>query len=65
MSLLVWLPLNGNLNNQGLSDLVFTNNNTSTLTTNSSGKIGSCYQRATSSNRLSAPSNGFVKKIIP
>lgn len=40
MSLQVWLPLNGNLNNQGLSDLTMTN---SGATTDSNGKIGSCY----------------------
>lgn len=40
MSLQVWLPLNGNLNNQGLSDVTVTNNG---ATANSSGKIGSCY----------------------
>jgi len=41
------LPLNGNLNNQGLSDLTFSNTNTTNLTINNTGKIGSCYQRAT------------------
>lgn len=40
MSLRVWLPLNGNLNNQGLSDVAITNNGT---TVNNSGKIGKCY----------------------
>ena len=47
MALRVWLPLNGNLNNQGLSNLTFTNSNSSTITIDASGKIGSCYQRAT------------------
>lgn len=41
MSLQVWLPLNGDLRNQGLSDLTFTGSNV-TLTTND-GKMGSCY----------------------
>lgn len=40
MSLQVWLPLNGNLNNQGLSEVTVTN---SGATVDSSGKIGSCY----------------------
>ena len=40
MSLQVWLPLNGNLNNQGLSNVTVTN---SGATVDSSGKIGSCY----------------------
>ena len=40
MSLQVWLPLNGNLNNQGLSDVTVTNKG---ATANNSGKIGSCY----------------------
>lgn len=42
MSLQVWLPLNGNLNNYGCSDLTFSlvANNTAV---NNSGKIGKCY----------------------
>ena len=40
MSLQVWLPLNGNLNNQGLSNVTVTN---SGATVDSNGKIGSCY----------------------
>lgn len=41
MSLLVWLPLNGNIKNQGLlGNVQFTN---SGGTTSESGKIGSCY----------------------
>lgn len=45
MALQVWLPLNGSLKNNGLSQLKFSNENTSTITVNSSGKIGSCYER--------------------
>lgn len=41
MSLQVWLPLNGNLNNQGLSDVAVTNKG---ATVDSNGKIGSCYR---------------------
>ena len=40
MSLKLWLPLNGNLDNQGLSSAVITNYG---ATVNTSGKIGSCY----------------------
>ena len=40
MSLQIWLPLNGNLNNQGLSEVTVTN---SGATVDSNGKIGSCY----------------------
>ena len=42
MSLQVWLPLNGNLNNQGLDgSLEFINTASATVATD--GKIGSCY----------------------
>lgn len=41
MSLQVWLPLNGDLRNQGISDVTVTNND---ATINTSGKIGSCYE---------------------
>lgn len=40
MSLQVWLPLNGNLQNKGLNNINFTNNS---ATIDTSGKIGSCY----------------------
>lgn len=40
MSLQVWLPLNGDLHNQGLSDTVITNNG---ATIDNNGKIGKCY----------------------
>lgn len=39
MGLQIWLPLNGNLHNQGLKKIEVINNNT---TFNSSGKIGQC-----------------------
>ena len=40
MSLQVWLPLNGNLHNQGLADITVTNNG---VTVDNNGKIGKCY----------------------
>lgn len=40
MGLQVWLPLNGNLNNQGLSNVTATNNG---ATVDNNGKIGKCY----------------------
>lgn len=50
MSLLVWLPLDGNLNNQGLSPAKFTMVNSSggLSVASTGGKISqSCYQRTT------------------
>jgi hypothetical protein len=41
MGLKVWLPLNGTLDNKGLSDITVTNNG---ATVSTAGKIGSCYQ---------------------
>ena len=49
MSLKVWLPLNGDLRNQGLAKINVVNNGT---TVDSSGKIGSCYSFNGSSNYL-------------
>lgn len=40
MSLQVWLPLNGDLHNQGLNNTNITNTN---ATLNNNGKIGKCY----------------------
>ena len=42
MSLLVWLPLNGDLHNQGLKGDVTVTNNGATVSDN--GKIGKCYE---------------------
>jgi len=51
MALKVWLPLNGDLKNYGCSNIEITNNG---VTTNTSGKIGSCYSfNGTSSYLLS------------
>ena len=43
MALRVWLPLNGDINNYGISDITFTNTSTSNTTNSASGKTGSCY----------------------
>lgn len=49
MSLVVWLPLNGNLENQGLSNMTFSYiQNNGALSVNNSGKIGKCYERTAS-----------------
>lgn len=40
MSLMVWLPLNGDLTQQGLSNVTVTNNG---ATVDNNGKIGKCY----------------------
>ena len=41
MSLLVWLPLNGNFNNQGLGENINVTNSGATV--NDNGKFGKCY----------------------
>lgn len=47
MSLQVWLPLNGDLHNQGLNSLTFSNLNSSTTTVDNAGKIGKCLNNNT------------------
>lgn len=42
MGLRVWLPLNGSLENQGLSGTTFQNLNSTYTTFNTAGKIGNC-----------------------
>lgn len=44
MSLLAWFPLNGNLNNQGISDISATNTG---MVVDNSGVIGKCYSFTT------------------
>ncbi len=44
MALKVWLPLNGSLENKGISNVTVTNNG---ATINNNGKIGKCYSPAT------------------
>ena len=64
MSLQVWLPLNGNLNNQGLSGIAFTNEGN--ISVDTSGKIGSCYSRATkqTSGRIISTSKVLFDKSV-
>lgn len=50
MSLQIWLPLNGNLENKGLSDLTIVNNG---AVIDNKGKIGKCYKFDGSSARIS------------
>lgn len=50
MSLRIWLPLNGNLENQGLSDLKFSIRNAEYTQMNNSGKIGVCYENTAHNN---------------
>ena len=55
MSLVVWLPLNGNLENQGLSNVTVTNNG---AIVDNNGKIGKCYSFGSSKRiTVSQPAN--------
>ena len=49
MALQVWLPLDGNLENKGLSDNIFTS---SSPTYDNNGKIGKCYLIDTLSQKI-------------
>ncbi len=53
MSLQVWLPLNGDLHNQGLNNATVTNNS---ATVDNNGKIGKCYSFNGTTSRLSLSS---------
>ena len=50
MSLRVWLPLNGNINNQGLADVTVTLNGP---VVDNNGKIGKCYNFDGTNDRIS------------
>lgn len=54
MSLAVWLPLNGDLHNQGLSNITVTNNG---ATIDNNGKIGKCYSFNGNDSYISLSSN--------
>ena len=66
MSLRVWLPLNGNLENKGISNITFTNTATSYITVNTAGKIGSCFAFNSSANNngIYSADNGFMANYI-
>ena len=66
MALQVWLPLNGNLNNQGLATNTFSNKGSSYITVDNSGKIGKCYNFNSTANNLGIYSadGGFMDKYI-
>ena len=49
MGLQIWLPLNGSLENQGLSNYTVINNG---ATIDNNGKIGKCYSFNGSNNDL-------------
>ena len=53
MSLQIWLPLNGNLDNQGLSNVTINNHG---ATVDNNGKIGKCYSFNVRSNYITIPS---------
>ena len=59
MALQIWLPLTGDLHNQGLNPMTFTNQNTSNIVVDNSGKIGKCYKRTTknTAGRIISDSN--------
>ena len=56
MSLQIWLPLNGNLNNQGLSKINITNNG---AIIDDNGKIGKCYAFNTVGNYIQTNYNFY------
>lgn len=57
MSLMVWLPLNGNLDNQGLNNIQATTTGTTIVST---GKIGSCYQFGTAASDIQIPKEAMT-----
>ena len=58
MSLKIWLPLNGNIENQGLADVIITNNG---ATVDNNGKIGKCY--SFNGGTITAPAPKITNKI--
>ena len=58
MSLKIWLPLNGNIENQGLVDVTITNNG---ATVDNNGKIGKCY--SFNGGTITAPAPKITNKI--
>ena len=56
MSLRVWLPLNGSLENQGLDNITVTNNGAAV---DNNGKIGKCYSFPASGGNLTLPASAM------
>ena len=56
MALQIWLPLNGNLDNNGLSNITVTNYG---ATVDDNGKIGKCYSFDGTDDYASIPFNNF------
>lgn len=61
MSLRVWLPLNGSLENKGLDDVTVTNNG---AVVDNNGKIGKCYSFDGSNDKLILTSNKVYETAI-
>ena len=61
MSLQVWLPLNGDLHNQGLSSITITNNG---ATVDNNGKIGKCYYFNSSNQKMTGTFSSSVSSAI-
>lgn len=61
IALQIWLPLNGDIHNQGLIDATPTVGGTS-VAVNNSGKIGKCYSFGTASGYINIPVTD-IKKI--
>ena len=57
MSLRIWLPLNGSLENKGLDDITVTNNG---ATIDNNGKIGKCYSFNGSNSGINVTGNTIV-----
>ena len=66
MSLLVWLPLDGDTHNQGIAPWNFSVSNTSMITVDNSGKIGKCYNFNSTAinNGIYSADNGFMNQYI-
>ena len=60
MSLLVWLPLNKDLNNQGLGNCTITNDG---ATIDNNGKLGKCYNFDGTNDRINIANWGNPKSI--